>query len=456
MPLYDVVVIGTGTAGQTAAYELKQRGLEVAVAEKSDTPGGICALAGCQAKKWFYEGAELMAKANHLTGKGVTVPPKAEWADFLNKKNEFTSAVPANTLSGLKKASIDVLEGQARFIDPKTILVAGRKISAKNFVIAAGARPVPLPINGIDHAITSDQFLELGSLPDRFVFIGGGFISFEFAHFVARLGVGQHRKITILEAAPRPLGPFDSEMVSLLVTATKEEGVDVHTDVQIAAIEKEDDVFRVMTDGDQAYTADIVVNGAGRVAAIDDLELDKAGVETSRKGISVNASMQTTQPHIFAIGDCAETLQLARVADYEALVAADTIVNKNPAEAFSKMAPAAVPALLFTYPQYGMLGHTEDALKKKGTAYSKSFGKNLSWPTYRRIGMSHAAYKILVDTDGQFLGAHVLSDNAAGVINTLRLAMINRIPAQTLYRQSILSPYPTRESDLLYMLKPLT
>jgi glutathione reductase (NADPH) len=91
-------------------------------------------------------------------------------------------------------------------------------------------------------------------------------------------------------------------------------------------------------------TADIVVNGAGRVAAIDDLELDKAGVETSRKGISVNASMQTTQPHIFAIGDCAETLQLARVADYEALVAADTIVNKNPAEAFSKMAPAAVPA----------------------------------------------------------------------------------------------------------------
>ena len=114
----------------------------------------------------------------------------------------------------------------------------------------------------------------------------------------------------------------------------------------------------------------------------------------------------------------------------------------------------AVPSILFTYPQYGMVGYTEDALKKKGIPFTKSFGKNLTWPTYRRIGMTHAAYKILVGDGQQILGAHVLSDNAAGIINTLRLAMLNRIPVDTLYHQSVTAPYPTRESDLLYMLKP--
>ena len=115
---------------------------------------------------------------------------------------------------------------------------------------------------------------------------------------------------------------------------------------------------------------------------------------------------------------------------------------------------SAVPTVLFTYPQFGMVGYTEDILKDEGIPYRKSFGQNLTWPTYRRIGMSDAAYKILMGADGEILGAHILSDNAAGLINTIRLAMLNRIPVETLYRQSIMSPYPSRESDMRYMLKP--
>ena len=185
---YDAVIIGSGTAGQTAAYALKAKGMHVAVVEKSDTPGGTCALAGCQAKKWFYEGMEVMAKSAHLTGKGILSGPQAAWAGFLREKNRFTKKVPGGTLDGFKKAGIDVISGTAHFLDKRTISVDGRTISAQFFIIASGSRPLPLPIEGIEHAITSDQFLELPSLPDRFVFIGGGFISFEFAHFVARLG----------------------------------------------------------------------------------------------------------------------------------------------------------------------------------------------------------------------------------------------------------------------------
>ena len=453
---YDVVVIGTGTAGQTAAYELKAKGLTVAVVEKSATPGGICALAGCQAKKWFYEAAEIAAKAHHLDGKGIVSAPQIAWADLLREKNKFTNPIPESTLSGLEKSGIETIAGVGRFLDDHSLDVDGRKISARFFIIASGARPMALPIKGSEHVMTSDQFLELPSLPRRFVFIGGGFISFEFAHFVSRLGTGDSRETTILEAASRPLGPFDAEMVSLLVAASKAEGIDIHTDVNITAVEKDGNTFKVLTDNGTVYTADAVVNGAGRQADIADLDLDLAGIDFSRRGIEVNASMQTTQPHIYAIGDCAATTQLARVADSEAMVAAESIVGKQNGKSWPKLNYSAVPAVLFTYPQYGMVGANEEALKAEGIPFDKSFGKQLAWPTYRRIGMTSAAYKILTGEDGAFLGAHILSDNAAGIINAIRLAMLNQIPVKTLYRQSMLSPYPSHESDMLYMLKPLT
>jgi glutathione reductase (NADPH) len=452
---YDVVIIGTGTAGQSAAYELKANGLNVAVVEKSKTPGGTCALAGCQAKKWFYEATEIAAKANHLAGKGIVSTPQIAWADLLREKNKFTHAVPESTLSGFEKAGITVVAGAARFSSDHTMNVDGQKISARNFIVASGARPAPLPIDGIENAMTSDHFLELPSLPRRFVFIGGGFIAFEFAHFVARLGSGDSRKTIILEAASRPLGPFDAEMVALLVAASKAEGIDIHTGVNITAVEKQGNAFKVLTDDGIAYDADAVVHGAGRQPDIADLDLDRAGVDFSRKGITVNRKMQTSRPHIYAIGDCAATIQLARVADEEAMVAAGSITGKQKADNGSAMDYSTVPTVLFTYPQYGMVGVTEEALKAEGTPYRKSFGKHLSWPTYRRIGMTQAAYKILAGEDGTLLGAHILSDNATGIVNTIRLAMLNQIPVKALYRQSMMSPYPSRESDMLYMLKPL-
>ena len=454
MTAYDAVVVGSGTAGQTAAHALKARGLHVAVVEKSDRPGGTCALAGCQAKKWFYEGMEIVAKSRHMKGKGVVSLPGTSWPDLQQEKRRFTRAVPGGTLDGFKKAGIDVITGSAHFLDKQTLTVGSRTITARFFVIASGSRPMPLPVEGIDHAITSEQFLALPSLPEAFVFIGGGFISFEFAHFVARLGNSANRKTVILEAAPGPLGPFDSEMVSLLVDASDAEGIAVHTGVRITAVEKTPGGLFVKTADGSGYAADVVVNGAGRLADIQALDLERAGIDPSRQGITVNARMQTSQPHIYAIGDCAATIQLARVADYEALVAADAILGTAGDAQLPDVDYSAVPSILFTYPQYGMVGFTEDALEKQGIPFTKSFGKNLTWPTYRRIGMTQAAYKILVGNDRQILGAHFLSDNAAGIINTIRLAMLNRIPVDTLYRQSVMSPYPSRESDLLYMLKP--
>ena len=454
MDKYDVVIVGSGTGGQTAAFDLNEKGLKVAVVEKSDRPGGTCALAGCQPKKWFYEAAEAIAKSRHLVGRGIAAAPEGNWSQVLRQKRQFTSRIPGGTIENLQNAGIDFVAGTATFLDNKTLSVNGKKIQAKFFVLATGAKPMQLPIEGIEHVITSDDFLELNELPPSMIFIGGGFISFEFAHFAARLGASRQQSV-ILEVSDRPLGAFDAEMVELLVAASRDEGIEVICSVDIEAIEKHANEFSVRTVQGDSFKADLVVHGSGRVPDLDTLGLDAAGIEYSKHGILVDHSLRTSNRRIFAVGDCAATKQLARVADQEAHVAAANILAELDNGSRAIMDYRAVPAILFAYPQLAMVGQTEAALTQDQQSYQKSFAKNLGWPTYKRVGLKHAAYKVLVDAKNQILGAHILSDHASGLINTIKQAMLNGTTVNELYQQTLVSPYPTRESDLSYMLKPL-
>ena len=454
METYDVVVVGSGTGGQTAAFQLKEKGLNVAVIEMADRPGGICALAGCQPKKWFYEATEAIARARHLEGKGIVSAPEGDWAQVLEQKQQFTSGIPEGTIRNLQEAGINFVSGEATFLNNETLSVNGKRIQAKFFILATGAKPMQLAIEGQEHVITSDDFLDLDALPPSICFIGGGFISFEFAHFAARLGPAKQR-LVILEVADRPLGTFDAEMVELLVAASKAEGIDVRSSVDIEAIEKHAKGFSVRTANSGSFETNLVVHGAGRVPVLDTLQLNAAGIEFSKRGITVDQTLQTSNRRVFAVGDCAATIQLARVADQEAHVAADNILAELDLGRKATMDYRAVPAVLFTYPQFAMVGKTEADLKQVKQTYRKSFAKNLSWPTYKRVGLKDAAYKILIDANDQILGAHIISDHAAGMINTIKQAMINETPVDELYLQTIVSPYPTRESDLSYMLKPL-
>ncbi len=448
---YDVVVVGSGSGGQTAAHTLCEYGLKVAVVENSPTPGGICALAGCQAKKYFYEATETVARSRHLAGKGIAHPAEADWAAVLAQKNAFTDPIPAGTRTGLEGTGIDFIDGTAAFQDPETLVAGGQALKARFFILATGARPMPLPFAGADQLETSTAFLARDHLPPRVVFVGGGFISFEFAHFAARLGPAE--STTILEVAPRPLGPFDSEMVDALVAASREDGIDVHTGVTIEAVEKKGAGWIVKTDGAD-FEADLVVHGAGRVAAVEELNLEAGDVALTRRGITVDAEMRTSNPRVFAVGDCAATLQLARVADYEGYVAAKNILAAVEGGTGARIDHRTVPTVLFTYPQYAMVGATEDALKAEGVRYYKNSDKKIGWPTYKRVGLQHAAFKVMVDENNHLLGAHVISDNASGLINTFKQAMIDGRPADKLFWDNVMSPYPSRESDIIYMLKP--
>lgn len=454
MACYDVLVVGAGTAGQTAAHALRDGGLKVAVAEKSERPGGVCALAGCQAKKWFYETAETVARSGHLAGKGMIAEAAGDWGAVLAEKNRFTAAIPDGTVEGLYEAGIDFLEGAATFTGPDTLTVAGETVEARFVVLATGARPMDLPMEGAEHLMLSDAFLDLPRLPRRLTFVGGGFISFEFAHFAARLGA-RKGEIRILEAADRALAPFDAEMVDLLVAASRDEGITVDTGDGVAAVRPAGDGFVVVTQTGRKIETDGVVHGAGRVADVNGMDLEAAGIEKTRRGIVVDEQMRTSNPRVFAAGDCADTVQLARVADFEAAVAARCILAEMGRGKADRVDYALVPSVLFTCPQYAMVGATEGSLQKAGVDYRKSFGKNLRWPTYRRVGLKTAAYKILADSRGNLLGAHFISDNASGLVSTVRMAMIAGFDAAALHRHSVMGPYPSRESDLLYMLAPL-
>jgi len=449
---YDVVVVGSGSGGQTAAYTLMEYGLSVAVVENSPSPGGVCALAGCQAKKWYYEATETMARARHLAGKGLVRPPELDWTRIRDEKRAFTEPIPDGTRNGLKGSGIDFLVGTAAFQDPTTLVVDGEAVQGKYIVLATGAHPMPLPFAGAEHLITSSDFLELDRLPPRIVFIGGGFISFEFAHFAARLGPAQ--RVTILEALPRPLGPFDAEMVEQLMAASRDEGIEIQTDVAVSEVVKNGSGFVIRTREGEDFEVDLVVHGAGRVPSIGELQLEAGQVDYSRRGITVHNDMRTSNPRVFAVGDCAATIQLARVADYEAYVAVKNILAEVEGGSGAVVDYRAVPSVLFTYPQYAMVGATEDALKADGVRYYKNTDRNLSWPTYRRIGMPHAAFKVLVDKDSRILGAHIISDNAAGLINIFKQAMLQDQNVEDLYWQHVMTPYPSRESDIIYMLKP--
>lgn len=451
MDTFDVIVIGTGTSGQTAAFELAAEGFKVAIAENSDTPGGVCALRGCQAKKYYYEVAETIARCNHLMQKGISKLPQFSWREILHEKNSFTEKIPQSTRDNIRGNDIAFLDGKAQFVDATTLKIGETLYSGRYIIIASGAQPRELSLEGNQLTITSDDFLELKEIPRRIAFIGGGYISFEFAHFAARLG-GMPDNIHVMEVNSRPLGPFDEDMVEQLVKASTADGIKIHTGIDIISFTKSEDGISVNCRSGEKFNVDLVVNSTGRVPRIKALHLETAGIVFNEKGIEVNRSMQTSNSHIFAIGDCADTIKLARVADKEAKIAAAAIQAIEQKKPLPQIDYSAVPAVLFSYPQLAMVGKTEKELQEDGVKYWKSFDTELGWPTYKRVGLQWGAYKILVDENDLVVGAHFISDNTTGLINTFKQAIIDKTPVQNLYDANIMAPYPSRESDIIYML----
>ena len=413
--------------------------------------GGTCALRGCDPKKVLVGAAAAIDAALALTDKGIRPDGLAiDWPALMQFKTTFTEPVPAARRATLLRAGIETFDGIARFVSPSQMAVGETTLEASRaIVIATGARPGPLSIEGAGHVVTSDDFLELVSLPPSIAFIGGGYISLEFAHVAARAGV----RVSILHRGVRPLESFDSDLVDRLVVRTEELGIEVRLRTEVTQVEAIGSRRRVHVRderGASTIDADLVVHGAGRIPDVDGLNLDAAGVQFSRAGVTVNEYLQSvSNPMVYAAGDCADTVAppLTPVAGYEGRVVASNLLEGN------RITPqyGAVPSVVFTIPPLARVGLGEEEARQQGRRFRTRHEDTPGWYSSRRVGERYSAFKVLVEEDtDRILGAHLLGPHADEVINLFALAMRAGMTA-TQFKEMFWA-YPTHASDTAYMI----
>ena len=445
---FDLIVIGTGESGTTAAYKCQKAGWQVAIID-SRPFGGTCALRGCDPKRVLVGAADLIDWMRRMDGNGISSKEATiDWPALMRFKKTFTDPVPGKREKGFAKAGIAAFHGRTHFVDQNTLQVNNDVITGRFVLIAAGAKPATLGISGEAYLTTSDQFLELEQLPQRIIFVGGGYISFEFAHIAARAGA----QVRILHRGVRALEGFDADLVSRLVQATRELGVDVRLNTEVKSIEKDDERFVVNTSGesgDEHFQADMVIHGAGRVPDIDDLDLEKAGVESEKKGVSVNEYLQSiSNPAVYAAGDAAgrSELKLTPVAVMEGHTAASNMLNGN----HRQPSYTGVPTVVFTVPPLAAVGLQEETARNQGLNFKVKQEETSGWYSSRRIALKYSGFKTLVEEgSGRILGAHLLGHNAEEVINIFAVAVRYGLKAADL--KTMIYAYPTHATDLSYM-----
>jgi glutathione reductase (NADPH) len=444
---FDLVVIGTGAAGASAANACRSAGWSVAIVD-SRPFGGTCALRGCDPKKVLVDATEVIERTRQMAGKGIASEDiRIDWPALIRFKRTFTDPVPADREQQFLQAGIAVFHGRARFMDKTTIQVGNDTLVARFVLIAAGGRPATLGIEGEEHLTTSDKFLELDKLPSRIIFVGGGYVSMEFAHVSARSGA----QVQILHRGARPLEKFDPDMVARLVKATEELGVTVRVNTAVQRIEKSSGYFIVhgsANGASQTFEADLVVHGAGRVPEIDDLDLETAGVKRETRGVTVNEFLQSvSNPAVYAAGDAAaKGPPLTPVAAMEGEVLAANLLKGN------HRTPdlTAVASIVYTLPPVASVGLLEAAAKEKGLKFRVNHQDTSEWYSSRRIGAKYSAFKVLVEDETEhILGAHLIGPHAEEQINLFTLAIRSGIRGSEI--ENTLFAYPTAASDLGYM-----
>jgi glutathione reductase (NADPH) len=290
--------------------------------------------------------------------------------------------------------------------------------------------------------------LELDSLPRRIVFVGGEYISFEFAHLSARADIG----VTVLHRADHPLENFDPDLVEQLVEKTRRLGIDVQLQTEVKGISRSGDrlvVCAAAKGENREFEAEMVVHGAGRVADLDNLNLAAAAVRAGKLGVEVNEYLQSvSNPSVYAAGDSADSglPKLTPVAIYEGGIVAENLIRGN----HKKLERVAVPTVAFTLPPVASVGFSERTAQKNGLRFRVHRENTATWYSSKRVAEDYSGFKVLIEENGRILGAHLLGPEADEPINVFALAIQTGIPVEKL--EQIIFAYPTHASDVKYML----
>jgi dihydrolipoamide dehydrogenase len=427
---FDAVVIGAGPGGYVCAIRLAQLGKKVALIDR-DALGGTCLNWGCIPSKALIHAGHLYETMMH-SASDMGFSFKDLKLDF-EKLNEWKNKVVGQLTGGIgglcKRHGIEVFMGTASFKSAKQLEVSLNDGKAKEtvdfdqVVIATGSDSATLPGVEVDRkvVVTSKEALNLPQMPKSLILIGGGVIGLELGSFYAMLGV----KVTVLEYAAQVLPGTDSDIVKVLEKSLKGRGVEIHTQFKVSEAKakgKKGVVKGTNQDGkEETFEADIVLVATGRRPYTVQLELEKAGLKVDAKGfLPVNRSMQTSVPHIYAIGDITPGPMLAHRASHEALIAAGHLAgNKN-----SQVDYRVIPAAIFTEPEIASVGLSETEAKAKGIDVKvgkfpfAALGRALS------NNRSDGFCKIIGDAKtNDLLGVHIVGPEAGNLIAEAALAI---------------------------------
>ena len=445
---YDFLVIGGGSGGVRASRLAAGLGARVAVVEAAQL-GGTCVNVGCIPKKLLSHAAHFSQQAEEAKGYGWQLDkPQFDWATLIaNKDREITrlNGVYDRMLAG---AGVTVIHGHATLSGPQEVQVNGQAIHARHILIATGGTPRLPDIPGIEHAISSNEAFHLPQLPKRVVVVGGGYIAVEFASIFNGLGA----ETTLLHRRQQLLRGFDADLGLHLAQEMAQLGVNFRWDEEILSIDKQTDGLHLQLQGGEQLVVDCVMYATGRVPLTAGLGLDAAGVKINDKGaIEVDSHFTTNVPSIHAVGDVVDRMALTPVALAEGTVVAHHLFGQG-----GKSAPdyELVPTAVFSHPQVGTVGLSEEAARERFGAvqiFQSSFR-----PLSNRMGgePENVFLKLIVSkADQRVRGVHMVGEGAGELMQGFAVAL--QCGATKQQFDATIGIHPTVAEELVTMREPV-
>ncbi|MFN9967902.1 MAG: dihydrolipoyl dehydrogenase [Lysobacteraceae bacterium] len=422
----QLVVIGAGPGGYTAAFRAADLGLDVVLVERYPTLGGVCLNVGCIPSKALLHTAAVIQEAKHMDAVGVSFGAPSIDIDKLRGYKEKVIGTLTKGLAGMaKQRKVRVLQGTATFVSPNELDVAGadgtQRLAFEKAIIAAGSQPVKLPGFpwGDPRVMDSTDALQLADIPKQLLVVGGGIIGLEMACVYAGLGSA----VTVVELGPQLMPGADLDLVKPLADLLKSRGVAVHLNTKVPEVVAKPDGLHARFEGEKSPSSavfDRVLVSVGRSPNGGKLAAEKAGVQVTERGfIPVDRQMRTNVPHIFAIGDLVGQPMLAHKATHEGKLAAEVAAGEK-----REWVARVIPSVAYTDPEVAWVGVTETEAKAKGLAIE--VGK-FPWAASGRAignGRTEGFTKLILDADThRVIGGGIVGTNAGDLIGEVALAI---------------------------------
>jgi dihydrolipoamide dehydrogenase len=434
--MYDLIVVGGGPGGYEAAIHAGKMGKKVALVEKQRL-GGTCLNVGCIPAKSFLRSSKLFGECKEAAAYGIRIGvPEFDMPAVVERKNRIVETLGKGVQGLLKRAGVEVINGHARLVARSTIEVGDARYEAANILIATGSRPAVPPIQGIQSEFTldSDSVFSLQQAPESIAIVGGGYIGLEFACFFQEIGA----KVEVFEMLPAIAAGADGEIATRMLRILTKKGIQFHLSAKVLRIEGHTLRFAAEDGKESAVEAEFILNATGRRPVVEDLGLEKVGVDFTAKGIKTSDQGKTNVPGIWACGDVIGRNMLAHAATREGIVAVNNMFGRKDRVRYN-----ALPAVVYTHPEVAMVGRTEEELKYAGIKYRKSL---VPMAVAGRYLVEHedatGIVKVLSGAEfGEILGVHAIGDASSEFI--IAAAIMVETEMSAVHAGELIFPHPT-------------